>query len=144
MGVLDRFEKGVERAVSTPFSKAFHSDLKPVEIASALRREVDDRAVAMDRDRTIVPNEFTVELSPADQAQMLGWGAETLADEFAAKVSAPQPSIWAWSAGDSSTVNSFGTMVRSRSIATARSSTSRRNALAISTGLRSLWKAFAN
>jgi len=86
MGVLDRFEKGVERAVNTAFAKAFHSDLKPVEIASALRREVDDRAVAMDRDRTIVPNEFTVELSPADQAQVIGWGAETLADEFAANV----------------------------------------------------------
>jgi len=86
MGVLDRFEKGVERVVNSAFAKAFHSDLKPVEIASALRREVDDRAVAMDRDRTIVPNEFTVELSPADQEQVIGWGAETLADEFAANV----------------------------------------------------------
>ena len=45
MGVLDRFEKGVERAVSSAFARAFKSEVKPVELASALRREVDDRAV---------------------------------------------------------------------------------------------------
>src|SRR5699024_10085214 len=66
MGVLDRFEKSVERVVNTAFAKAFRSELKPVELASALRREVDDRAAVVGRDRTVVPNEFTIELSPAD------------------------------------------------------------------------------
>ena len=66
MGVLDRFEKGVERAVSTAFAKVFRSELKPVDLASALRREVDDRAAVVDRERTIVPNEFTIQLSPQD------------------------------------------------------------------------------
>lgn len=83
MGVLDRFEKGVERVVSTAFAKAFKSEVKPVELAGALRREVDDRAAVVGRDRTVVPNEFTIELSPPDHEKVHGWGAETLADELA-------------------------------------------------------------
>lgn len=86
MGVLDRFEKGVERVVSTAFAKAFRSEVKPVELASALRREVDDRAAVVGRDRTVVPNEFTIELSPADHQQVVSWGEEPLADELAANV----------------------------------------------------------
>ncbi|KGM13751.1 FhaA domain-containing protein [Cellulomonas bogoriensis] len=86
MGVLDKFEKGVERVVSSAFAKAFRSEVKPVELASALRREVDDRAAVVGRDRTVVPNEFTIELSPSDNNQVQTWGAETLADELAANV----------------------------------------------------------
>jgi len=44
VGVLDRFEKGIERAVNGAFAKAFRSEVQPVEIASALRRECDDKA----------------------------------------------------------------------------------------------------
>ncbi|MHB8274756.1 MAG: FhaA domain-containing protein [Dermatophilaceae bacterium] len=44
MGVLDRFEKGHERAVDGAFAKAFRSEVQPVEIASALCRALDDRA----------------------------------------------------------------------------------------------------
>ncbi len=47
MGVLDRFEKGVERVVNNAFSKVGRSEVKPVELASALRREVDDRAAVV-------------------------------------------------------------------------------------------------
>lgn len=86
MGVLDKFEKGVERVVNTAFAKAFHSELKPVDLASALRREVDDRAAVVDRERTLVPNEFTIELAEDDFTQIEGWGAEAMADELAANV----------------------------------------------------------
>jgi hypothetical protein len=86
MGILDKFEKGVERAVNSAFAKVSRGDLKPVEIASALRRELDDRAAVVGRDRTVVPNEFTVELSTPDLANVEEWGAETLADEFATTV----------------------------------------------------------
>jgi len=86
MGILDRFEQSVERVVNTAFAKAFRSEVKPVELASALRREVDDRAATVDRERTVVPNEFTIELSPADHQQIIDWGAEPLADELAANV----------------------------------------------------------
>lgn len=84
MGVLDRFEKGVERVVSGAFAKAFRSEVKPVEIASAIRREMDDRAAAVTRERTVVPNEFVVELGTADLDQVETWGADALAEELVA------------------------------------------------------------
>jgi len=86
MGILDRFEQGVERVVNGAFSKAFRSEVKPVELASALRRDVDHRAAAVGVGRTVVPNEFTIELSPADLEHIEEWGAEALADELAANV----------------------------------------------------------
>ena len=82
MGVLDRFEKGVERAVNSVFSKAFRSDLKPVEIASAIRRDMDERTAALSRGRTVVPNTFTVELSAKDFEQVQDWGEEAMAQEM--------------------------------------------------------------
>ncbi|MFH5821371.1 FhaA domain-containing protein [Georgenia sp. AZ-5] len=83
MGVLDRFEKSVEHVVSAAFAKAFRSEVKPVELASAVRREMDDRAAVVSRGRTVVPNEFVVELSPGDMEQIEQWGADTLAEEIA-------------------------------------------------------------
>lgn len=82
MGVLDRFEKGVERAVNSVFSKAFRSDLKPVEIASAIRRDMDDRTAALSRGRTVVPNTFSVELSTKDFDQVQDWGEDAMSQEM--------------------------------------------------------------
>lgn len=82
MGVLDRFEKGVERVVNNAFAKAFRSELKPVEIASAIRRDMDDRTAALSKGRTVVPNAFAVELSGKDYEQVLDWGEEAMADEM--------------------------------------------------------------
>jgi hypothetical protein len=83
--MLDRFEKGIERAVNGAFAKAFRSEVQPVEVASALRREIDDRAAVVGRDRTIVPNAFVVELGPADH-QRLGEWQEALSEELQAVV----------------------------------------------------------
>ncbi|BDZ42095.1 hypothetical protein GCM10025865_13940 [Paraoerskovia sediminicola] len=85
MGVLDRFEKGVERVVNSAFAHG-RAEIKPVDMASALRRELDDRAAVVGRDRTVVPNEFTIELAADDFTQVETWGAETLADELATNV----------------------------------------------------------
>ncbi len=85
MGVLDRFEKGIERAVNGAFAKAFRSEVQPVEIASALRRECDDHAAIVARDRTIAPNFFIVELGPADHERLGQW-EEALGDELGAVV----------------------------------------------------------
>lgn len=82
MGVLDRFEKGVERVVNNAFAKAFRSDLKPVEIASAIRRDMDERTAALSRGRTVVPNTFTVELATKDYEQVRDWGEEAMAEEM--------------------------------------------------------------
>jgi hypothetical protein len=85
VGVLDRFEKGIERAVNGAFAKAFRSEVQPVEIASALRRECDDRSSIVGRDRTIAPNSFVVELGPGDYERLGEW-KEALGEELTAVV----------------------------------------------------------
>ena len=81
MGLLDNFEKGLERAVNGAFAKTFKSGLQPVEITAALRRELDTKAAVVARDRILVPNCFTVRLSRSDYERMLGLGP-TLTDEL--------------------------------------------------------------
>lgn len=85
MGIFDRFEKGVERAVRAPFTKAFKSEVQPVEVAGALRRELDENVAVLARGRAIVPNHFTVILSADDYDRFAEW-AQTLADELAEAV----------------------------------------------------------
>lgn len=75
MGLLDSFEKGLERAVNSAFAKTFRSGIQPVEIASALRSELDKKAAVVSRDRILAPNTFTVRLSPADEEKMASLGA---------------------------------------------------------------------
>ena len=74
MGLLDSFEKGLERAVNSAFAKTFRSGIQPVEIASALRSELDKKAAVVSRDRILAPNTFTVRLSPADDEKMATLG----------------------------------------------------------------------
>lgn len=81
MGLLDNFEKGLERVVNGAFAKTFKSGLQPVEITAALRRELDTKAAVVARDRILVPNQFVVKLSAADFARMSGIGP-TLIDEL--------------------------------------------------------------
>ena len=81
MGLLDNFEKGLERAVNGAFAKTFKSGLQPVEITAALRRELDTKAAVVARDRILVPNKFTVRLSGSDYARMIALGP-TLTDEL--------------------------------------------------------------
>ncbi len=82
MGVLDRFEKGVENVMQTAFAKTFRSGVKPVELAGALKKEADARAAVVDRNRTLVPNEYSIALSPADLATLQEWGDDVLAREL--------------------------------------------------------------
>jgi hypothetical protein len=70
VGVLQRFERRVEQLVNGAFAKAFKSEVQPVEIASALQRECDDRAAIVARGRTMVPNSFVVELGPTDHERL--------------------------------------------------------------------------
>ena len=81
MGLLDSFEKGLERAVNGAFAKTFRSGLQPIEITSALRRELDTRAAVVSRDRILVPNKFTVRLAKGDFERMSGLGS-SLTDEL--------------------------------------------------------------
>jgi hypothetical protein len=82
VGVLDRFEKGIERAVNGVFARAFRSEVQPVELASALKREADDNASVVGRNRTIAPNDYVIELGPADHRRLAQW-EDALGDELA-------------------------------------------------------------
>ncbi|HMM83527.1 MAG TPA: DUF3662 and FHA domain-containing protein [Terrimesophilobacter sp.] len=81
MGLLDSFEKGLERVVNGAFARTFKSGLQPVEITAALRRELDTKAAVVARDRILVPNKFIVHLAPRDYERMTGIGP-ALIDEF--------------------------------------------------------------
>lgn len=81
MGLLDSFEKGLERAVNSAFAKTFRSGIQPVEIASALRREADTKAAVVSRDRIIAPNSYVARLSADDADRMRGLGG-ALIDEL--------------------------------------------------------------
>ena len=76
MGLFDRVEQRLERAVNGAFARAFKSEVQPVEIASAIRRAMDDRAAILGPGRTIVPNLYTVELSDTDYDRLGGYDEE--------------------------------------------------------------------
>jgi len=81
LGILDNFEKGLERVVNGAFAKTFKSGLQPLEVTAALRRELDTQAAVVSRDRILVPNQFTVRLAPNDHERMSNLGP-ALIDEF--------------------------------------------------------------
>ena len=83
MSVLDRFEKSVEGAVNGVFAKFGSKDLQPVDLSSALEREIDAEAMPVGRDRTVAPNEYRFKLSTPDFDRIEAWGSETLANELA-------------------------------------------------------------
>ncbi|GAA0034089.1 DUF3662 domain-containing protein [Brevibacterium casei] len=80
MGILDRFEKGLENVVNGAFAKAFRSQVEPVELGGALRRESDNKAAVVSRGRTLTANHYTIELSPADFERLSGIESELRAD----------------------------------------------------------------
>ncbi len=81
MNLLDALERALERAVNGAFAKTFRSGVQPVELASALRKELDTTASVISRDRILVPNTFTITLGSADYDRIVGMGA-TLVDEL--------------------------------------------------------------
>ncbi len=80
MGILDQFEKGLERVVNGAFAKAFKSGLQPLEVTAALRRELDTKAAVVSRERILVPNRFRVRLSPSDFERMTGLGPALISE----------------------------------------------------------------
>ncbi|GAB3580237.1 FhaA domain-containing protein [Calidifontibacter terrae] len=84
MGLFDKLEQRLERGVNGAFARAFRSEVQPVEVASAIRRAMDDRATSAGKNkRQVVPNLFDVELSETDYDQ-LTVHVEQLADELKA------------------------------------------------------------
>lgn len=81
MGILDSFEKGLERVVNGAFARAFKSGLQPLEVTAALRRELDTKAAVVARDRILAPNRFVVHLARPDFERMTNLGP-ALIDEW--------------------------------------------------------------
>ena len=83
MGRLQRIENKLERAINGAFAKAFRAEVQPVEIASAVRRAMDDGATSLVKGRTFAPTQYLVELSDTDFARLTAY-EEDLREELVA------------------------------------------------------------
>src|SRR3954469_10544403 len=72
MSVLRNLESKLAGLVEGTFSRAFKSEVRPVEIARKLQREMEEHRV-QSLSRTYAPNEYAVWLSPDDRAQFEGY-----------------------------------------------------------------------
>nr|WP_206323892.1 DUF3662 and FHA domain-containing protein [Streptomyces sp. HNM0574] len=82
---MKRFEQRLEGLVNGTFAKVFKSEVQPVEIAGALQRECDNNATIWNRERTVVPNDFIVELSAPDYERLSPYSSQ-LGDELSGMV----------------------------------------------------------
>jgi hypothetical protein len=82
MSVLRNLENRIAGLVEGTFGRVFKSEVRPVELARKLAKEMDEhRTVSVSR--TYVPNEYTVWLSPQDRERYEGVEHE-IADELSA------------------------------------------------------------
>jgi len=81
VSVLRSLEQKLADLVEGTFSRAFKSEVRPVEIARKLAREMDEHTV-QSLSRTYAPNEYVVWLSPDDRRHFEGYEDE-LRDELA-------------------------------------------------------------
>lgn len=80
MGLLDNLEQRLDRIVNGSFSKAFKSEVQPVELGAALQQEIDNRADSI-TGQTVVPNIFIIDLGPVDHERLSSY-FETLSIEL--------------------------------------------------------------
>jgi Protein of unknown function (DUF3662)/FHA domain len=72
VSLLRGIEQKLEGLFEGTFSKAFKSEVQPIEIARKLAKEMSDNKT-ISISRTYVPNQYTVYLSPQDRQQFEGW-----------------------------------------------------------------------
>jgi hypothetical protein len=80
MPVLRNLESKIAGVVEGTFSRVFRSEVRPVEIARKLAREMEEHQYGT-LSRTYVPNEYRVYLSPRDRDRF-GSYEDALADEL--------------------------------------------------------------
>src|SRR3954452_23168944 len=80
MSVLRNLESKLAGLVEGTFSRAFKSEVRPVEIGRKLAREMDEHK-AQSLSRVYAPNEYAVWLSPKARAQFEGYEGD-LANEL--------------------------------------------------------------
>ncbi len=81
MPVLKNLESMIAGMVEGTFSRVFRSEVRPVEIARKLAREMEEHQYGT-LSRTYVPNEYRVYLSPRDRERFSTY-EDALADELA-------------------------------------------------------------
>jgi hypothetical protein len=81
MSVLRSLESKIAGLVEGTFSRAFRSEVRPVEIARRLAREMEEHK-SVSLSRTYVPNEYVVYLSPRDRERFSDY-EEALSSELA-------------------------------------------------------------
>ncbi len=81
MSVLRTLESKIAGLIEGTFNRAFRSEVRPVEIARKLTREMEEHK-SFSLSRTYVPNEYRVFLSPRDRERFAGYET-ALADELA-------------------------------------------------------------
>jgi hypothetical protein len=81
MSVLRSLESKIAGLVEGTFSRAFRSEVRPVEIARKLAREMEEHK-SVSVSRTYVPNEYRVFLSPRDRERFADY-EDALATELA-------------------------------------------------------------
>ena len=67
---LQSFEDGLGRMVEGVFSRAFKSNVRPIEIGRRLIKEIDSNRTVDMKGRRVVPNQFVIRLAPDDQAAL--------------------------------------------------------------------------
>jgi FhaA, N-terminal domain/FHA domain len=72
MSVLKSLESRLAGLVEGTFSRAFRSEVRPVEIARKLAREMEEHK-SVSVSRVYVPNEYAVYLSPQDRDRFEGY-----------------------------------------------------------------------
>ena len=80
MSVLRTLESKLTNLIEGTFSRAFRSEVRPVEIARKLAREMEEHK-STTLTRTFVPNEYRVFLSPRDRERFEGY-EDALAEEL--------------------------------------------------------------
>jgi hypothetical protein len=80
MSVLRSLESKIAGLVEGTFSRAFRSEVRPVEIARKLAREMEEHK-SFSVSRTYVPNEYRVYLSPGDRERFADY-EDALATEL--------------------------------------------------------------
>jgi len=80
MSMLRSLESKIAGLVEGTFSRAFRSEVRPVEIARKLAREMEEHK-SFSLSRQYVPNEYCVYLSPRDRERFSGY-EEALAAEL--------------------------------------------------------------
>ena len=82
MSVLRSLESKIAGLVEGTFSRVFRSEVRPVELARKLAREMEEHK-SYSVSRTYVPNEYRVFLSPRDRERFKDY-EDALGDELAA------------------------------------------------------------